>query len=398
MPSNPRLRRLVALPAAGLVAALLTTTGPVAAPAVATPGCLSEAVTDQPVTGLGGEKCDDEVPPVVDPTVTVTPEPRTGQRWISSKRVTFAFSGRFTDADGDRLGFECQFYDSVNAPSSWEPCTSPVSFQDLQETGAVPYTFRARAVDLGDHAIDATATCGIGCSAPGTDREDVSAPVSTEVRVDTVAPSGAVRASGLFDEENPSWPMVRSKRLQVVLTAAGTRDRSPVAFDCTLNGAKVPCASGTTDLRRLTPGDNRFSARARDAAGNVDPTPATLQFSVPRNLTAKKGTGWKRVREGGYFANDFLQTSRRGAVVSFPARNVRELRLIAPSGPGLGKVEVKVGRGAWRTVNLAGKRYERFHVYQVRDQFEVLMSGRIQVRSKVASKQRLVRVDAVLAH
>lgn len=396
MLTTRRLRGLALLPVAGLMTALLTTVG--TAPASAADECLSEVLTGETLPGVGGATCDDVVAP--ETTLTrVQPEPRTADRWLQVPHVTFTFGGRHTDADADPIAFECQFYATISAPAAWESCTSPQTYDKLAETAAVPYTFRVRAVDSGDMARDPKSCASLFCTPATTDVEDVdSTPATTQVSVDTVAPSSSARINGLFDEENPRWPMIRAKRVQVVLSASGTQDRSPVDFDCTLNGKPVDCAKGTTDLTRLTPGNKRFSARAKDAAGNVDASPATLQFSVPRNLTAKKGSAWKRVREGGYFAGDFLQTTRPGAVVSFPARNVRELRLIAPRGPGLGKVQVKIGQGAWRTVNLRGGSYERFHVYEVRDQFEPLVSGRIQVRAKKASRNQYVRIDAVLAH
>ncbi|GGO73873.1 hypothetical protein [Nocardioides deserti] len=410
MPRTGRLRGLVALPAATLLASLVTITGPAAAPAAADPGCLTEAFQSPlPLPLPVGTRCDDEVPPVMDPNVTVTPTPRTAQNWVGSKQLTFAFTGRFTDGDTDPLGFECQFYATTSAPTSWTACGTydeaakvwKQTYTDLDETDAVPYTFRVRAVDTADAAIDATSRLCL-CIPASTDVEDVSAPVTVQARVDTIVPAGSARINGLVDEENPEWPMVTDRTVQVVLGAGGSQDRSPVDFACTLNSRSVPCATGTTDLRNLPPGDQRFEAVARDAAGNVDPTPAVLKFSVPRNLKATGKAGkkspWKVVRQGGYFAGDFLQTSTVGAVVTAPGKNVRELRLIAPRGPKLGKVEVKIGQSIWRTVNLKGPRYERFHVYQVRDQFDPLVSGRIQVRAKKIGRGETVRIDAVLAH
>lgn len=391
MPPTRTWRRLAVLPAAGLVAALLTVVG--AGPANAAE-CLSEAQSEDLVAST---RCDDILPPTV-ALGAVTPAPVTQDRWVRRDTVSITFTGAFTDGDKDTLAFECQFYGTINPPASWTPCTSPATYTDLEETSAIPYTFRVRAVDTTDRGMDATTCVGLLCEGAASDADDFSDPVSTTFKVDTVAPAGSVRANGLVDEENPSWPMIRDRALQVVLAAGGSQDRSPVSFACALNGARVPCAMGTTDLTGLTPGDKRFTAVARDAAGNVDATPATLTFSVPRNLTAPKGSGWKRVREGGYFAGDFLQTDRVGATVSFPGRNVRELRLIAPQGPGLGKVQVKVGQGKWRTVNLNAPSYERFHVYQVRDQFEPLVTGPVQVRASKLTRGQTVRVDAVLAH
>ncbi|MEV7429479.1 hypothetical protein AB0N29_07640 [Nocardioides sp. NPDC092400] len=404
MPTT-RLRRLAVLPATALVLAGLAVLGPVAAPAAAEPVCLSEAVTGQALPGILGATCDDEVPPVVDGEVVVTPAPR-AQGWVGSKQLTFSFTGRFTDADADALGFQCQLSSRTTADQPWTACGTydaaaevwRQSYNGLEESEALPYTFRVRAVDTGDAARDPRSTCGLGCSTARTDLDDVSAPATVQVRVDTVAPAGSVRVNGLVDEENPTWPMVTSRTLQVVLGAGGSQDRSPVGFSCTLTGRAVPCALGPTDLRDLPPGDQRFEAVARDAAGNVDPTPSVLTFSVPRDLAAPKRSGWKQVRQGGYFDGDFLQTTRHGATVSAPGRNVRELRLVAPRGPGLGKVSVRVGQGRWYTVDLGGPSYERFHVYQVRDQFEPLVSGRVQVRAAELGRAETVRVDAVLAH
>lgn len=409
MPRTRRLRGLVALPAAALVASLVTITGPAAAPVAAEPGCLTETkqgAVGIPPLDLGGSTCDDELPPVIDAKVTVTPAARGAQNWLSSKQVTFGFTGRFTDGDPDTLGFECQFHATSSAPTTWETCGTydeaakvwKQSYTGLAEFERLPYTFRVRAVDTGDAGRDATSFCGLGCRAADADLDDASAPVTVQVRVDTVAPAGSARIDGLFDEENPEWPMVTARTVQLVLGAGGSQERSPVDFDCTLSGAAVPCGLGTTNLRRLPPGDQRLEAVARDAAGNVDPTPAVITFSVPRNLTAGAKSGWTTVKRSGYFGGDFLQATKVGTVVSAPGKNVRELRLLAPRGPQLGRVQIRIGNNGWKTVNLRGPRYEPLHVYQVRHQFDTLVSGRIQVRAMKMGRGKSVRIDAVLAH
>jgi hypothetical protein len=101
------------------------------------------------------------------------------------------------------------------------------------------------------------------------------------------------------------------------------------------------------------------------------------------------------VRLSSAFGGDFLESSTYGATLTFPVRNVREIRLLAPAGPSLGKVQVRIGHAAWTTVNLASPKGEALHVYQLRDQFSPLRSGSLQVR--VASKGKLVRVDAISA-
>jgi hypothetical protein len=54
-----------------------------------------------------------------------------------------------------------------------------------------------------------------------------------------------------------------------------------VGFECSLDeGPYVPCpASGKTYVD-LSPGHHSFAVRARDAAGNPDPTPARREWDI----------------------------------------------------------------------------------------------------------------------
>ena len=76
-------------------------------------------------------------------------------------------------------------------------------------------------------------------------------------------------------------------------------------------------------------------------------------------------------------------------------RNIREIRLLAPAGPTLGKVAIRVGRGQWFPVNLRSSRPQRLKVYQARPALSGMLSGVLQVR--VVSHGKPVRVDAVAA-
>jgi hypothetical protein len=74
-----------------------------------------------------------------------------------------------------------------------------------------------------------------------------------------------------------------------------TTDRTPTftfssaqtgtTFECSLNNAPfVACASPLT-LPELPAGTHTLEIRARDAAGNVDPTPASFTFVIPAELS-----------------------------------------------------------------------------------------------------------------
>jgi hypothetical protein len=383
---------LAALLVAGLLPLLAG-----AAPALAADPCLSEAQPTSPVLGLPtGPGCDDTVPPT---TSILTSGPAVVGGWVRSTSITIEFQGEHPDADADPIAYECQLYDNPVAPTTWSPCTSPVRYDDLDERGATPYTFRVRAVDAADDAHDLTTDPFFPADADLPDYDET--PAQLVFRADATTPStfGFLRTT-YYDQDQQATPMVTATSVQVTLQSDEGDDQDPARYRCRLNGRAVACVDGLTTLRALKPGPQRFTAAAVDPAGNVDPTPYAQSFFVPRNLTpgdvvrSSKGD-WRRVRLSSAFAGDYLQSSTYGATAAFPVRNVREIRLLAPAGPRLGRIQVRIGHAAWTTVNLASTKAEALHVYQLRDQFSPLRSGLLQVR--VASKGKLVRVDAVSA-
>jgi hypothetical protein len=389
-------RRAAVAFAAVLTAATLPLVAP-AAPADAADPCLSEVQPTDPLLGLPtGPACDDTVPPA---TTLGTIAPAVSGGWLASTSVTIAFAGQHTDADKDPISYQCQFFNTAAAPTTWQACTSPVSYDKLEENAATPYTFRVRAVDTPDNAHDITADPFF---AAATDLPDIDqTPAELVFRADATTPStfGFLRTN-YYDEDRQDAPMLTSPTVQVRLQSDEGGAEDLPTYRCRLDDGPVACNDGLTTLRGLAAGMHRFTAAAVDPAGNVDPTPFTQRFFVPRNLTtgdaARTSRGdWRRVRSAGSFAGDYLQATAYGATVSFPVRNIRAIRLLAPAGPGLGKVELRVGQGAWMRVNLASKNAQRLKIYQVRDELSGLLAGRLQIR--VASHDRPVRLDAVMA-
>jgi hypothetical protein len=59
-------------------------------------------------------------------------------------------------------------------------------------------------------------------------------------------------------------------------------------FECSVNGSPfAPCTSPHTVKGKK--GKNKFAVRARDAAGNVDPTPATYSWKVKKKKSGSRG-------------------------------------------------------------------------------------------------------------
>jgi hypothetical protein len=371
----PTPRRLAALASLTLAATALQVMA-TAAPAQAA-GCQAE-------TTLG--TCDDVTPP--DTTLVAIRPALSPAGYVRASTVSVDFAGVPNDAsDTGQLGFECQLYNTAAPPAAWQPCQSGQAFTGLGDTAAAPYTFRVRAVDTTDAGVICPTLL---CLA---DEPDVDpTPATATIRVDTTVPNTFITRTPQ-DDIRPDWPVVPTRSTEVGLNS----NESAAAFVCTLNDEPLPCAQGRVTLEDLTSGPQDFTAQAVDAAGNADPSPSSTTFYVPRNIKASSGSGWRRVRDSGAFDGDLVRAKRVGATLRIGGqRKVHELRLIAPAGPRLGRIQVRVGRSQWYTVDLSGKA-ARQKTYVVRDQYAPPQSGAIMIRVLSLPRGGSVQLDALVA-
>ncbi|MBL8916117.1 MAG: OmpA family protein [Archangium sp.] len=172
----------------------------------------------------------DTAPP--DTSFTSTPPALT-----SSSTASFAF----TSPEAGAL-FEC----SLDG-AAFTTCTSPQSLSGLAD-GA--HTYRVRAVDA------------LGNADP--------TPASFTWTVDTTAPDTTIVTGP------PASTSSQSATLTFTSSEAGS------TFECSLDGAAFSACTSPLVVNGLAEGAHTVRVRSIDAAGNVDPTPATHSWTVDR--------------------------------------------------------------------------------------------------------------------
>jgi M6 family metalloprotease-like protein len=173
--------------------------------------------------------------------------------------------------------FEC----SLDA-SPWSACTSPASFTGLADGS---HSFSVRAKDA-EGAIDLTPA------------------VFTWV-IDTLPPETSM------DSSPPS---------QTAATSAGFSFSSPDAeasFSCSLDtGSWTTCSSPVT-YSNLPPAEHNFQVRARDLAGNDDPSPTAWNWTITQPYVKLVAAGQP---EGSF-------STISAAISSFPAGSAPSISL-----------------------------------------------------------------------
>lgn len=366
---------------AALVAGALVPLG--ATPAGAAPGCTTEVrPTIEIIPGVpipSGDGCDDSTPPDTTMTASVAPN---AAGLVNVSSMTFTLTAQVSDGDAGPFGFECQLAGPAQA-HDWRACTSPVTYSGLPDAAAGSYVFQARAIDTNDAALNPDD----GLPPTVADSPDLDpTPASLTWGQDTKAPFVFVSQS-TYDEDTPTQPVVTSATVPIRLNTS----EAGSTLECTDNGAPVACSGGRWELRDPKAGRHTFSARAIDRAGNASAWSQPIEFFVPTNLARKRG--WAKELNKNYFRGDALRAKKRGARLVLPRTEVGELRLIAPAGPGLGKVRIRVGRRSWHVVDLSGPK-ELLHQYTVIDRYSGMRSGRIVIE---ALGRKPVIIDAIVA-
>jgi RNA polymerase sigma factor (sigma-70 family) len=154
-----------------------------------------------------------------------------------------------------RVVFECRL-----DGRDFERCRSPVTYNNLDDGSHV---LRVRARDRAGNAGRA---------------------VTSTFTVDTIAPETTILSGPSRSVEG------RPATFEFSSTESGS------TFECSLDGSAFVTCSSPTRYTGLAPGAHSFQVRARDEAGNVDGSPAELDWAVrrdtvPPNTTITSGPG-----------------------------------------------------------------------------------------------------------
>ncbi len=164
-----------------------------------------------------------------------------------------------TTATGASFGFSASESGSTFAckldSGSWAACTSPKSYSGLA-LGAHQFSVRATDAAGNVDASPATRSWTVEAEAPPPPPVDTTAP-DTSI---SGGPSGTTTATGAS--------------FGLGSTESGS------SFECKLDGAGWSSCASPKSYSGLAVGAHQFSARAADAAGNVDSSPATRSWTV----------------------------------------------------------------------------------------------------------------------
>ncbi|WP_426752650.1 Ig-like domain-containing protein [Myxococcus sp. Y35] len=144
------------------------------------------------------------------------------------------------DASEPGVSYECSLDGATYAA-----CTNPAAFEALAEGS---HTLAVRAVDAAGNmdGTPATRTWTVDTTPPGTTLASTPAAITN-----------ATSATFTFSS-----------------------DTDPVTYECALDGATYAACATPQTFDGLSEGNHTLTVRARDAAGNVDPTPATYSWTV----------------------------------------------------------------------------------------------------------------------
>jgi hypothetical protein len=208
----------------------------------------------------------------------------TPQRWALLKYQVPALPGAVTQVKlrlYKRSGSPSEPFRVQSSPCSWNQST--VTWNTRPTLGAVlatlpgyptgagwvEFTLPVSSVGQGQRCFAITKPSSSGAFITA---DDLQAPNPSHLLIttatDTTPPETTISAG-----PSGSTPTIDA-------TFGFSSSESGSTFQCSLDGAPYQACTSPTTYQGLAPADHQFAVRAIDAAGNVDPTPATSAWTI----------------------------------------------------------------------------------------------------------------------
>jgi Metallo-peptidase family M12B Reprolysin-like len=168
-----------------------------------------------------------------------------------------------------------------------------------------------------------------------------------------------------------------------------TSSVSPATFVCTVDAETVPCdATGLED--RFRSGTHIVTVAAVNAAGVVDPTPATVTFTVPRDESTFSREGkWNRKKDKRALFGDYITSKRKGSELVTRVPATERIVLVIGKVKNGGTARVFLGKRKLGVVKFKGKRsFSKLRTFNL----PKARKGKLRV---VVAKNKPVRIEGV---
>lgn len=290
------------------------------------------------------------------------PDTTMSVRSIDGRTASFTI----TTAAQDVSGFECRITTPAGT-SSWRPCEPDLNLANLNPG---PHSVESRAVDRAGNADPTPARheWTVAAPDPGPDPDPDPDPGSDPGQDPTPnpgqnpGPTGGTGSDTTQDKTAPDTRLLRAPGDGSVLLATATtieaNSTEAGSFKCTLDDKPMPCADGRFTITSLRAGTHVIAVTATDSAGNADLTPAITRFTVPTDdRAATAARGWHRSKYRSAFGGTILKTTRAGASIQVPAKDVAAIAIVASSRAKGARMTVYRGRQKVASLLIpAGKR------------------------------------------
>lgn len=227
----------------------------------------------------------------------------------------------------------------------------------------------------------------VGAASPNrllwADPDPTTAPIADPAPVEPVTPDTTI-SSGPVDG---SFVLTHSATFRYSSNLGGS------TFRCTLDGAPRACGSSRFRVSGLSQGTHTFTVAAQDNDGQIDPSPAKRTWTILHDDSAlRHGSGWSKARDTDYYLDAYSQTRTKGAKLTIRVEGVRQVSLLAVTGPGQGRVAVYIGSRLLKGVRLSSSTTRRQQLIPIAS-FRRPRSGTITIA--VTSGHALVRIDGL---